>query len=840
MNETKILPGDPKLTAYALGELDGEERAAVEAALNLNPALRATVDEIRTMGTQLEAALAGESLEEAAPGTGTEQVADPYAPPSRGGLLRFPQLYFIAAGLAAACFAVLVALRTPPPARTAAPRQRVYTQIDLTGPSPVAPATEAERPVDANPAPEAATATVMVPRQPEPPVIVPRAEERSALLDQVKKEAAIAKDTSGRVAPPPPSVDAFSSGGLKRAGAATPFVGGQPAAAAPPPAKDGEVVTLQAFEVASSPDARYTSEGTLPGSQIHINGAAPAASKSSVGAQPRQIATAAGNAGRAPQPLPAPAAPGAPEIMPWVPGPAPKAPEVMPWISGPAPAPANTESYADVADNVFIGVTQNPLSTFAIDVDTAGYSNVRRFLEAGRLPPRDAVRIEELVNYFPYSYPTPAMADKRAEGAASAAKVAPFAASMEVADAPWAPTHRLVRIGLKGREVAADARPAANLVFLLDVSGSMSAPNKLPLVKESMRLLVGKLRPDDRVAIVTYAGQSGLALPSTPVAKARDILEALDALTPGGSTNGALGLQLAYDIAKANLVPGGINRVILCTDGDFNVGVTGEGDLVRLVGEKAKSGVALTALGFGMGNLKDRTLEKIADNGNGNYGYIDTRREAEKLLGEQVNGTLMMIAKDVKIQVEFNPAKVASYRLIGYENRTLKQEDFNNDQVDGGEIGAGHTVTALYEIVPVGAADNPAAAVPAVDDLKYQRTSAAARATSDKGPGASAGSGELLTLKLRFKDSSAEVSRKLDFPLTDAGGRFENASADFKFAAAVAAFGMILRESPHKGSATIGDVIAWAAAGAARAGSDVGGYRSEFIDLARKAQALMR
>ena len=494
---------------------------------------------------------------------------------------------------------------------------------------------------------------------------------------------------------------------------------------------------------------------------------------------------------------------------------------------------ANTEGYAYQHDNDFLGAGENPLSTFSIDVDTASYANVRRFLTGGQLPPPDAVGVEELVNYFPYRY-APPPAEERGE-----AKAVPFAASMEVAQAPWAPEHRLVRIGLKGREVSQAAREAANLVFLLDVSGSMDEPNKLPLVQESMRLLVGKLRPDDRVAIVVYAGASGVALPSTPVAKSAEILAALDALTPGGSTNGAMGLQLAYDIAKANFVAGGLNRVILCTDGDFNVGVTSEGELTRLIEEKAKSGVFLTVLGFGMGNYKDATLEQLADKGNGNYGYIDTRREAEKLLVDQVSGMLVTIAKDVKLQVEFNPAQVASYRLIGYENRLLKKEDFNNDAVDAGEIGAGHTVTALYEIVPASLTmgDGPGAKG-AVDELKYRSAETRkAEGGNRKSEIGNPKSAELLTLKVRYKEPTGAVSRKLEFPLTDSGARFADASADFKFAAAVAEFGMILRDSPHKGTGTLADVLAWAQAGT---DTDTGGYRSEFTGLVRQAETLVR
>ncbi len=471
----------------------------------------------------------------------------------------------------------------------------------------------------------------------------------------------------------------------------------------------------------------------------------------------------------------------------------------------------NTEAYAYQAETGFVEVAQNPLSTFAIDVDTASYANVRRFLNQDRLPPTDAVRIEELLNYFPYRYAQPAGSD-------------PLGVTLEVAAAPWAPDRRLVRVGLKGREVTTGERPAANLVFLLDVSGSMNHPNKLPLVQESLRLLVARLRPDDRVAIVTYAGSSGLALPSTPVARAAEILAAVADLRPGGTTNGAMGIQLAYDIAKANFVTGGLNRVILCTDGDFNVGVTSEGDLVRLIEEKARSGVFLTVLGFGMGNYKDATLERLADKGNGHYGYIDGKREAEKLLVAQVNGTLVTVAKDVKVQVEFNPARVAAYRLIGYENRRLAKEDFNNDAVDAGELGAGHTVTALYEIVPAG---QPLPGSAPVDDLKYQRTKA--------GAAGSAASDELLTVKVRFKEPAGDVSRKLEFPLVDAGVAFAAASSDFKFAAAVAGFGLVLRDSPYRGTVTLADVATWAQAGLA---DDAGGYRSEFLTLAAKAAAL--
>jgi Ca-activated chloride channel family protein len=471
----------------------------------------------------------------------------------------------------------------------------------------------------------------------------------------------------------------------------------------------------------------------------------------------------------------------------------------------------NTEAYDHIADNPFVLVASDPRSTFSADVDTASYAIVRRFLNGGQLPPKDAVRIEELVNYFPYAYAPPT--DGR-----------PFAVHMDVASCPWSPSHRLVRVALKGRELPRGERPPANLVFLLDVSGSMDEPNKLPLVQAAMRLLVGELQPKDRVAIVVYAGAEGLALPSTLASDRSSILSAIESLSPGGTTHGSAGIRLAYQTAAANFIKGGINRVILATDGDFNVGVTNQGDLIRLIEEKAKSRVFLTALGFGMGNLKDSTLEKLADHGNGNYAYIDSLMEARKVLVEQVGATLVTIAKDVKLQVEFNPRKVKAFRLIGYENRVLAHQDFNDDKKDAGDIGAGHTVTAFYEIVPPGEAVD----APAVDPLKYQSP-----ARSSTG----ADSGELLTLKLRYKQPDADQSSLVEVPLKDSGKAFQAADPDFRFAVAVAAFGMLLRESPHKGEADYGKVLAWANASR---GADEVGLRAEFVRLVDLARSLPR
>jgi Ca-activated chloride channel family protein len=482
-----------------------------------------------------------------------------------------------------------------------------------------------------------------------------------------------------------------------------------------------------------------------------------------------------------------------------------------------APEPPGTEAYDAITDNAFLTVKSQPLSTFSIDVDTASYANVRRFLNANERPPRDAVRIEELVNYFRYNYPQP-------EGAA------PFACALEVATCPWQTEHRLVRIGLKGREIKRENRPASNLVFLIDVSGSMQPENRLPLVKQSLRLLIDQLTEEDTVAIAVYAGNSGCVLEPT---HDRDKMRAaLDRLEAGGSTNGAAGIQLAYDLAQRSFKKGGTNRVILCTDGDFNVGVTNQGELVSMIQDKAKTGIFLSVFGVGMGNLKDATLEKLADKGNGNYAYIDTLAEGRRVFVEQMSGTLFTIAKDVKVQVEFNPAQVAAYRLLGYENRLLAKEDFNDDTKDAGEIGAGHTVTALYEVVPAGKAVPDASA--GVDELKYQGPVVEKLEARNPKPDHSP---ELLTVKVRYKQPDGDVSRKLEFPLTDNGATWEKSSRDFRWAASVASFGLLLRDSPHKGGANWNMTLELANEGK---GDDRDGYRAEFAGLVEKARALSR
>jgi Ca-activated chloride channel family protein len=514
--------------------------------------------------------------------------------------------------------------------------------------------------------------------------------------------------------------------------------------------------------------------------------------------------------------------------------------------------PASAEAYAAIHDNPFASPLQEPLSTFSIDVDTASYSNMRRYLTQGSWPPTDSVRIEEMLNYFSYDYTPPGaeIRNPKSEIRNEAADQ-PFAVHMEVAGCPWNADHRLVRVGLKGKEIALDKRPVSNLVFLIDVSGSMQPENKLPLVKAGIRRLVDQLGENDRVGIVVYAGASGLVLDSTNATQKDVILSSIENLQAGGSTNGGEGIQLAYALARKHFIPKGTNRVLLCTDGDFNVGLTNQDDLTRLIEEEAKSGVFLSVLGFGMGNLKDSTLERLADKGNGNYAYIDTLREANKVFVEQMTGTLITIAKDVKIQIEFNPAQVGAYRLIGYENRLLAAQDFHDDTKDAGEIGAGHTVTALYEIIPPSKLPPQPREPAGEESLKYQPTvkspatntnppirNTRPLAAAPKRPATDdIASKELLTIKLRYKQPDADQSQLIEHPLTDAGKSFGQASTDFRFAASVASFGMILRRSPHGGNATL-DAVAEIAQSSL--GADKSGYRAEFVGLVRSAKALQK
>lgn len=468
-----------------------------------------------------------------------------------------------------------------------------------------------------------------------------------------------------------------------------------------------------------------------------------------------------------------------------------------------APSPTNTEEYEGLEENVFYGALNKPLSTFSIDVDAASYANIRRFINGGQRPPKDAVRIEEMINYFNYDYEQP---DNRH----------PFNVITEISRAPWNENHQLVHIGLQGKRIPVDNLPPSNLVFLIDVSGSMNQPNKLPLVKQSFGMLVDQLRAKDHVAIVVYAGAASVVLKPTPGDEKKKILAAIERLQAGGSTAGSAGLSMAYALAKEHFNEKGNNRVIIATDGDFNVGESSNAAMEKLIEEKRKDGIYLTVLGYGMGNLKDSKMELLADKGNGNYAYIDGLNEARKVLVDEFGGTLFTIATDVKLQVEFNPERVQAYRLIGYENRLLKDEDFNNDRKDAGDLGSGHTVTALYEIIPVGVKSS----FYSIDDLKYQRFPKPTGTISR----------DWLTVKLRYKRPGESASNLLEHVLIGNPRSQNQTSDDFRWSAAVAAFGMMLTESQYVDSYTYDDVIALARAAK---GDDFEGYRSEFINLVR-------
>lgn len=473
------------------------------------------------------------------------------------------------------------------------------------------------------------------------------------------------------------------------------------------------------------------------------------------------------------------------------------------------PAPNNTEKYAKIDDNPVKKVAESPVSTFSIDVDTGSYSNVRRMLNMGSLPNPDAVRVEEMLNYFPYDYPLPMTQDP------------PFSVNTEIAPTPWNKHTRLLHISIKGYDVPRSQLPPANLVFLIDVSGSMMSPNKIDLLKPALKMLVEQLRAEDKLAIVVYAGTEGVVLEPTSGAEKDRINAAIDRLNAGGSTNGGAGIKLAYSMAQQGFVQGGINRILLATDGDFNVGITDKNALKSLIEEKRKSGISLSTLGFGMGNYNDELMEQLADVGNGNYAYIDTLNEARKVLVEEMSSTLNTIAKDVKIQVEFNPAVVAEYRLLGYENRALKREDFNNDKVDAGEIGAGHSVTALYELALVDSVGQR------LEPLRYGTKTATKADKSD----------ELGLLRLRYKLPSSEQSKLLETPMKRAAIKSDlaNSSEALRFAAAVAAFGQQLRGGKYLEQFSYDDIVAL---GRSAKGEDRFGYRAEFLNLVSLAKTL--
>ncbi len=765
---------DPKWTAYVLGELSDAERAEVERELESSAEAREIVDEIRMTTMLLKDELANE-----APLALHAGQREAIVSPSRAGVKLVPAWSiprWVLPGFAAAAVGALVIVGVIMPSllrsrQAASPAAGLFVDVSQlpSTPTSLPPAASVEYPKQAGQAARAA----------EP-------QFRGGPPEGVRNERAATAQSGIPSREELKDVDALQVGGaVETARNGAQGQQGQQG-------QDGTLGRLRASGISGQQGqlggrVGGGDGGVLSGVLKEQRDAAPPASSTPEYLRQTFVVDKVSPVAAAAPPPPPPGA--RPDVIP------------RPRF--------NTEAYDRIEDNPFKSVAENPLATFSIDVDTASYANVRRFLTQNQIPPRDSVRIEELINYFTYDYPQPTGKH-------------PIAVHTEVAAAPWKPDHRLVRIGVKAKDIDMSRRPPTNLVFLIDVSGSMMPPEKLPLLKSALKLLVDKLTENDRVAIAVYAGNSGLVLPSTAGDKKEIIIQTLDRLEAGGSTNGASGIQLAYDTAVANFIRGGVNRVILCTDGDFNVGITNQGDLTRLIEDKAKSGVFLSVLGFGMGNLKDSTMEKLADKGNGNYAYIDSVNEARKVLVEEMGATLMTLAKDVKIQVDFNPAQVNAYRLIGYENRVLRNEDFNDDTKDAGDMGAGHTVTALFEIVPRGVE----IALPAVDASKYQQP-----ATSDR----RSGSNEMLTVRVRYKLPDASDSTRFDVPLADRGASFDSSSADYRFAAAVAEFGMILRESPHKGAASLDHVISVADRSK---GVDKNGYREEFVKLARRARAI--
>jgi Ca-activated chloride channel family protein len=826
---TRINPDDPKWTAYVLGELDETERAAVELELESSEEARTLVDDLRFAAdltrTELREGLA------VAPLTFQERQKIHAA----ANTLQ-PRRWFGArpavwrTGLVAASIAVIVVTVALMPALLRSP----------SGPSAPPPATMAEARKAEEPALPAAKdqakpdaqfglryehPATPVPRAvPMPPVSVFPVPAPQVSVPATGRVFGTVQDATAARMPGVAIVATNTQNGAaattvtNEAGAYT-LDGLQPGTYRVTSSLPGFQTSVDSIQVGSNAQAQRditlqvgqvtqtvqvtvdaptlnTSTSVSAGEPFRVErergvgfGVGPDLG-GALGGQIRQQAFAT--------PPPPPSA-------------ASRAPGVPPAFDRIAPRPYNNaEAYDAINDNPFLTVAQNPLSTFSIDVDTASYSNVRRYLNQNQLPPRDAVRIEEMINYFAYDYPQPSGSN-------------PIGAAIEAASAPWNPQHRLVRVGIKARDLDARRRPPSNLVFLIDVSGSMQPAERLPLLKDGIRMLVEQLTANDHVTVVTYAGTTGVALRSTRGDQKDVILNLIDSLQAGGATNGGSGIQLAYEQAVANFIPGGVNRVILATDGDFNVGITDRSALLRLIEDKAKTGVFLSVLGVGMGNYKDATLETLADKGHGNYAYLDTLNEARKVLVDQMSGTLVTVAKDVKVQVEFNPAVVDAYRLIGYENRALRNENFNNDLKDAGDMGAGHTVTVLYEVVPRGVAIN----APGTDPLKYQQQPAP--------PPAGNTSNETLTVKIRYKEPTASDSKLLVFPLVDREQAFARSSVDFRFAAGVASFGMIMRGSPYRGTATIESVLSIAEDSL---GSDRNGYRREFLQLVQRARRI--
>ena len=865
MSTPRINPNDPKWTAYVLGELDEADRAAVGRLLETSAEARALVDEVSAGASALNEALTSESAEllTAAQRAALRNAADTdrarwfaYIPVRWGwGLGAVAAVIIVAAAVAP----LLPRTSVPPVVSVPAPKPQVAAvpaggnigaARNVTTPTPSTPnvpLNRSEAQVSGSTVPSIQTQAPTAPADPQAVAAAPALSvEQTTTLNPGGAAPAVTgsiRDASGG-ALPGVTVTAVNSADGTASSTVTDSAGrytfdsvnvqpGQPyrltatlagfrAASADLQGTPGTIqrdftmtiggLTETVVVTAETPavDVQNARRAVVPGQQGQAGARGGRGTGESAANQGR-VTVGGGVGGGVAGGVVAGVGPASPAAA----APSPAIDSLTRFRSDgavyfPRP-PIGTESYARVAENNFVRASQEPLATFSIDVDTASYSNVRRFLNMNQLPPADAVRIEELVNYFTYDYPRPS-------------GVRPIGASMEVADAPWNSAHRLVRIGVKARDVDTKQRPPSNLVFLIDVSGSMNMPQKLPLVKSGLKMLVDQLSENDMVSIVVYAGTSGLVLPPTSGERKGVIAQAIDNLQAGGSTNGGAGIQLAYQQASTNFIRGGVNRVILVTDGDFNVGITSQSDLTRLIEDRARSGVFLSVLGFGMGNLKDSTMERLADMGNGHYAYIDTLNEARKVLVEEMSSTLVTVAKDVKIQVDFNPAKVEAYRLIGYENRALRPEDFNNDLKDAGEMGAGHTVTALFEIVPRGGS----VPGPSIDPSVFQQT-------PREPPARTSSSNDLLVLRVRYKQPDASESTRMDVPLPDRRRAFAEASSDFRVAASVAAFGMILKNSQYRGDLTLPWVLDTATASR---GQDRGGYRAEFISLVQRAMAL--
>ena len=794
----KLSPDSPELTAYALGELPPDQRAAVEAAIAGSPELAAEVRLLAATADHLERAMAAEpqpalkstqrdAILQSATRQGVVRSPAPARTPASTTVLQWwhgvrTRWLLASAGVALAAIALTLTFwpgGKSPDVQFASLRYQEWVPVE----------------------PGSLTPPLETVQTPEPPVAA-----SDKVTVRTSRQTTQVAPTQVLPASPPPIPGQTRGDVAADAGASV-------------------------ADFSASPDSRYglrfpeEADPFAESAQIvELRSAARPDTAPRLAPVP-QLATSAGAS--------LAAGPGRTLPVPTVLGREPAAADAdrvsrESLLLEPQPdrffadslvrRPSGFESYAPITDNPFKSPGTAPLSTFGLDVDTASYANVRRFLRDGSLPPADAVRLEELINYFRYDYPAP-----RGEH--------PLAATVEIAECPWKEGHKLVRVGVQAAAVERTERPRANLVFLVDVSGSMEPENRLPLVKRSLRLLLDRLAEHDTVGIVTYAGESRIALePTAATISGRErILEVIEGLRAGGSTAGGAGIQSAYQLASDHFIAGGVNRVLLCTDGDFNVGITDPDALQRLIEERARSGVFLSVLGYGMGNLKDSTMERLANRGNGNYAYVDSFAEARKVLGEQLEGTLVTVAKDVKVQVEFNPARVRSYRLLGYENRLLRDRDFNDDTKDAGEVGAGHQVTVLYEIEP--AVPNLAG----TDPLRYQ---GATEAAPDPAVRLRRGhEDELLLLKIRYQPPEGTRSRLIEQPVKDSFQEWARASADLRFAAAVAGYGMLLRQSPHRGDLTWDRVLRMAEEGL---GADREGYRAEFVDLARRAQHLSR